>query len=453
MIIGMPLITVRVGDSPWITYRVDGARVSIGRSPECDLVLGDASLSRLHAELRRQDAGWEIVDLGSRHGTFVNGARIDGSLAVGPGDEITLGSSRVLLDSEAGVALRMQAARITSPPPAESGVAPHEIVAESASMRAILSLADKFAASTSTVLVRGESGTGKELLARRIHAKSPRAGAAFIVVNCPAVPGSLFESELFGVEKGIATGVNERPGRLELADGGTVFLDEVGDLDLEAQAKLLRFLQDRSLDRVGARIARIVDVRVVAATNHDLEERVAAKAFRLDLFHRLKVASLVLPPLRERKDDIPALAERFLGGPGRVSEAALQVLESHDYPGNVRELEHLLERARLVSETGVVEPADLELRSSAKASPPPAQRDAAALERRLRDGASFWDEVHGPFLRREISRETARELLRRGVERCGSYKLYAGELGIGAEYKRFVNFLRNHGLRIEDPEA
>lgn len=221
-----------------------------------------------------------------------------------------------------------------------------------------------------TVLIRGESGTGKELVARLVHANSPRQNAAFVAVNSAAVPRELMESELFGSEKGAFTGATEtRKGKFELAEGGTLFLDEVGDMEAGLQAKLLRALQGREFYRVGGKEPVKVDIRIVAATNQDLEKAVEEKRFREDLYHRLNVVEIEIPPLRERKDDIPLLCEHFFDkfshemniGTRRISKNALEELVNYHWPGNVRELENVLRRAVVLSPSAVLTPDDIQL--------------------------------------------------------------------------------------------
>lgn len=226
-----------------------------------------------------------------------------------------------------------------------------DFIAESPAMLRALELVRRVAPLDVSVLVRGESGTGKEKVARLLHELSPRAAKPFVPINCAAVPESLLEAELFGIERGVATGVEARIGKLEKAQGGTLFLDEVGDLSLNLQAKLLRVLQERKLERVGGRREIAVDVRLVAATHRNLEEMLERGEFRQDLYYRLRVVELYLPPLRERPEDIPVLVRhllervgRRLGKPGaRLTRDAWRLLLSYDYPGNVRELEHLVE--------------------------------------------------------------------------------------------------------------
>lgn len=243
-----------------------------------------------------------------------------------------------------------------------------EIVTRDPATLAVLAVADRAAATSATVMITGESGTGKELLARRIHARSPRAKGPFIAVNCAAIPESLAESELFGHEKGAFTGADSRrPGRFEQASGGTLLLDEVGELSEALQAKLLRVLEERVVERVGGRQPVPVDLRLVAATNRRLEDDVAAGRFRGDLYYRLNVVRLDLPPLRDRAGDlellVPALVDQLaarLGvDPKPVSERSLRLLASHHWPGNVRELRNVMERALIIATGAEIGPEDL----------------------------------------------------------------------------------------------
>ena len=242
----------------------------------------------------------------------------------------------------------------------ERSQAPPTLVAESDAMRHVLHQIRTVAPTDATVLVTGESGTGKEVVARAIHEQSLRRDAPLIRVNCGAVPDSLFESEFFGHVRGAFTGaLKDRVGRFELADGGTLFLDEVGEIPLAMQSKLLRVVQERELERVGDGRTRRVDVRIVAATNRDLQAEVDAGRFRQDLYYRLGVFPIELPPLRDRRADIAALAEHFLrsagsrgAAPPRLEADAVRGLESYDWPGNVRELQNAIERARIVARGG-----------------------------------------------------------------------------------------------------
>jgi transcriptional regulator with GAF, ATPase, and Fis domain len=243
------------------------------------------------------------------------------------------------------------------------------LIGDSSAMRRVRDLVARAAASRVGVLVRGETGTGKELAAKLLHAGSPRRDAPFIALNCAAVPESLLESELFGIEKGVATGVEARLGKLELADGGTLFLDEIGDAPLAIQTKLLRVLQEREIERVGGRERIPVDVRVVAATHADLSELIQKRAFREDLYYRLRVVEIGMPPLRDRREDIPRLAAHFLSRIAAresrpsltLSRDAVAALLSYRFPGNVRELENLLEGAAALVPGDLIEAADLQL--------------------------------------------------------------------------------------------
>lgn len=248
-----------------------------------------------------------------------------------------------------------------------------KIIGKSSQMQEISSKIQKVAPTNATALIHGESGTGKELFARAIHYLSQRKDAPFIAINSAAIPRELLESELFGYERGAFTGADARKlGKLELADKGTVFLDEIGDMDLALQAKLLRVLQEQVIERVGGGKPIKIDVRVVAATNKDIEKAVGAKLFREDLFYRLNVFPITIPPLRERRDDIPALAQNFLNkysaevrkGPLVISDDAMDILMKSPWKGNVRELENVIERAVIYADGGVIRAQDLGISES-----------------------------------------------------------------------------------------
>ncbi len=303
------------------------------------------------------------------------------------------------------------------------------IVAESGKMQEVLSLVHRVAPSTTTVLLRGESGTGKELIAQAIHYQSGRSAGALVKVNCAALPETLLESELFGHVKGAFTGaVTDRPGRFQAAHGGSIFLDEIGDISPGVQAKLLRVLQEREFERVGSSRTLKVDVRVIAATNQDLEAAVREKRFREDLYFRLNVVPILIPPLRERREDIPPFLDHFLRKYAEENRKAIRgltreardALLKYDYPGNVRELENLIERAVVLCRDEVIGPEDLPLglqeaaEGPVAASPPgslPAELER--MERRM---------IEEALARAEGVQTRAAELL--GIsERALRYKL------------------------------
>jgi len=241
------------------------------------------------------------------------------------------------------------------------------MLGSSASMRRVFEMADRVASTDTTILILGESGTGKDLLAQEIHARSPRAAKPFVAVNCAALPENLIESELFGYERGAFTGASQqRKGKFELASGGTLFLDEIGDMNPVTQAKVLRALENRTIERLGGSHAIAVDVRVISATHRDLPAEIAAGRFREDLFYRLRVVSLDLPPLRAHKEDIALLAGAILEQLGerhkrhaRLSHEAMESLRRYDWPGNVRELRNALERTLVLTKGEEITPADL----------------------------------------------------------------------------------------------
>ncbi len=338
--------------------------------------------------------------------------------------------------------------------------AAERIIWDSQPMRSVMEEAERAARSEAKVLITGESGVGKEMVARMIHARSPRAARSLVTVNCAGVPDTLLESELFGHVRGSFTdAVRDKAGLLEIADGGTVFLDEVGEMSLKMQALLLRFLENGEMQRVGAPHLNLTsDVRVIAATNRDLRERVRERAFREDLFYRLNVLCLEIPPLRDRRSDIPALTQHYLksfSAQYRVPEPELAPevvhrLGAYRWPGNVRELRNLMEslvarfsgqRVELSNLPWHVQQAPPEEVEQAGAKPA-----GEALWNAIRDGASFWSAVYGPFMSRDITRDDVRFIVRRGLEHTrGNYTLLVQVLNLDTgDYKRFLNFLRKH---------
>jgi transcriptional regulator with PAS, ATPase and Fis domain len=336
--------------------------------------------------------------------------------------------------------------------------------------REILELSQEIrrvARSDAKVLVTGETGSGKEIVARAVHSASPRASRVFVPVNCAGLPETLLESELFGHVKGSFTGAyRDKPGKLEQAHNGTVFLDEVGEMTLRMQGLLLRFLETGELQKVGAdRALGKVDVRVIAATNRDLREMISQGLFREDLFYRLNVIHLVVPALRQRREDIPALVTHFLARfmrscPGiirEISSDALAALVSYSWPGNVRELENVIERLAVTSRSEVVRtddlPAEIRFPHNGSARPPKERRKGVAddLYQRIREGGeSFWTAVYPQYMQREITRGQVRELMRKGLEESrGNYRVVVRLFNMeGSDYKKFLNFLRKHDCQL-----
>jgi formate hydrogenlyase transcriptional activator len=311
-----------------------------------------------------------------------------------------------------------------------------EIVGSCKPMRQVLKQVEKVAPSDSTVLILGETGTGKELIARALHRRSRRANRAFIRVNCAAIPQSLIASELFGHEKGAFTGaLQRRPGRFEAADGGTLFLDEIGDLPMETQIALLRVLQEKEFERVGSNHPISVDVRLIAATNRDLPAAVADGTFRQDLFYRLNVFPIIVPPLRERVDDIPLLVEyfvaRFAKGAGKnirhIGKHTLEQLKSYHWPGNIRELQNVVERAVILSETDTFDVDESWLRNEPSDSPRPSDGLSALADREVEMIEAALAETHGRIsgpsgaaAKLGIPRQTLESKIRRlGIDRYG----------------------------------
>ncbi len=326
-----------------------------------------------------------------------------------------------------------------------------DIIGASAPMQELFALLKKIAPSPTTILVRGESGTGKELIARAIHRLSDRAEGPFVAVNCTAIPENLFESELFGHEKGAFTGaVTRRPGRFELADGGTLFLDEIGELPGAMQVKLLRVLQERVVERVGGHSPIAVDVRLITATNADLEAMVAAGTFREDLFYRLDVVPIRLPPLRERPTDIPVLVkhflDRFAGRLGRdglsVDDDALAAMVEFQWPGNIRQLENIVERMVLLADGDALGRADLPREVRDGRRDPQAGVDTIREVERVPDG-NLKDIV------KEQSQRLEKELILRALEE-DDWNVTHTAKRLGISRKGLQNKMKDYGLSREE---
>jgi transcriptional regulator with GAF, ATPase, and Fis domain len=321
---------------------VGSAPIVVGAGSDCGLILNDRTVSRRHAEVRREGDYVIVRDLGSTNGTFYRDARV-GEVYVPLGGEISFGKTRVKIVPEE--------MSIEAKPYAQDRFGP--LIGADLKMREIFSLIEQVAESEVTVVIEGETGTGKELVAAAIHENSPRAKKPFVVFDCTNQPKDLIESSLFGHVKGAFTGATApRAGAFERADGGTIFLDELGEFSLDLQPKLLRVLESREIQKVGGDGYDPVDVRVVTATNRNLKGEVRAGRFREDLYYRLAGMKIVLPPLRDRAGDIPRLVEHFLlmnGSPCSIDPACYDRLRAHSWPGNVRELKNVVDRAAALS--------------------------------------------------------------------------------------------------------
>ncbi|MGF1465875.1 MAG: sigma 54-interacting transcriptional regulator [Sandaracinaceae bacterium] len=375
------------GPDAGVEQRMERERLTVGRSVFSDLELKDKAVSGTHFEIEATEQGFLLRDLGSTNGTYCGELRVREAW-IAPGTSIRAGQSELRFEPEAGtVEIELSFAERF-----------HDLIGRSVRMREIFATLEKVAPTELTVLVRGETGTGKELVARAIHRGSRRADGPLVVQDCGAIPRDLIESTLFGHERGAFTGATgRRKGSFEQADGGTIFLDEIGELDLGLQPKLLRVLESREIKRVGAERLVPVDVRGVAATNRDLRQMVNEGTFREDLFYRLSVVQVELPALREREEDIPLLVEHFLaevsarrfdGDPDalRVSPDAVRRLQAYPWPGNIRELKNTVERAGSLGDGPVLTVRDL-LPSSQKTPSPPLPGGTA--ERFVEEGLQF----------------------------------------------------------------
>jgi DNA-binding NtrC family response regulator len=342
----------------------------------------------------------------------------------------------------------------------------------SAAMQAVNREISFAAACTAKVLVTGESGVGKELVARLIHERSSRKATRLVTINCAGLPETLLESELFGHVRGSFTGAyRDKRGWLEAAHGGTIFMDEIGEMSLRMQAILLRFLETGEIQRVGSdRPLPALDVRVVAATHRNLVQHVADKTFREDLYYRLNVVHIEVPPLRERREDIPALLSHFLRAFAdahrtampEISTEALQRLTSYEWPGNVRELKNVAERLVISSRSGRIDVGSLPAEIGPQSSPRSNVRAPLAaaapgstilqqrFERLMKDRVSFWSEVHKPFMDRDLTRDDVRELVREGLAHTrGNYKMLVSAFNMPQrDYKRFLSFLRAYQCHV-----
>ena len=419
---------------------LEGDVLRVGAHPANDLLIDDPRVSRFHCLLAREALGWKLVDAGSMNGTRLQGVRVRDAILVLPESRIEIGDSTILV-REAGSVHEAD----VSPLPNFGA-----IYGVSVAMRQLFEVLRRVAKSNANVLVEGESGTGKELIAAELVQRGARADKPLVIVDCGAISAGVVESELFGHAKGAFTGaVRDRVGAFELAAGGTVFLDEIGELPLELQPKLLRALAAREIRRIGDERVRKIDVRVIAATNRSLEREVNQGRFREDLYYRLAVVNVRVPPLRERPGDIKLLIDAFLTDLDATEHAHLftpelvEQLVARDWPGNVRELRNFVERTIVLGgEDPLASAASrTSLPSSSDASASPLAGAAAAAE----SGAP---DLSVPFRQAKdaVINNFERRYLKALLEQAGGNVSRAARLA-GLERMYLHRLLQRHGLR------
>ncbi|MDI1446642.1 sigma 54-interacting transcriptional regulator [Polyangium sp. 6x1] len=425
-------VEVSRGPMAGVVTEVPGPEVRVGSGKDCDLVLDDPTVSRHHLLLRIEGDLLRVLDTSSRNGTTVDGVRIRDAYAR-PNSSIGLGAS----------ALRLQMIRDVVALPLSSRTRFGGLVGASVPMRRLFALLERIARTDATVLVEGETGTGKELVAAALHAESARAGGPFMVFDCSSVSASMLESELFGHRRGCFTGATEnRVGRFEAAHGGTLFLDEIGELPLELQPKLLRALETRTITRLGENEPRRADVRIVAATNRSLAAEVDRGRFREDLYYRLAVVPVRMPPLRERLDDIPLLVRHFekewqgrKDAPTLLPNEVLERMKAHPrpWPGNVRELRNKVE---MMLSLGLAEPPWAADEDEAEA-PPSLRLPVVNLELPLHVGLAHVENAY------------KRAYVERALQETGYNVSQAAKIaGVGRAFVQRV--MRKHGIRSSE---
>jgi DNA-binding NtrC family response regulator len=408
-------------------------RTLVGTGPACDLCLSDETVSRRHVVFERQGRRTRILDPGSTNGTFVDGIQVRDAFVSG-GELVRLGRT----------AIRLEPIARTAAPPLTTAIQFGKVYGASHAMRRLYPLFERLAQNEVHLVIEGETGTGKENLAESIHETS-RRGGPFVVFDCTAVSPTLVEAELFGHERGAFTGaVSSRPGMFELADGGTLFLDEIGDLSLDLQPKLLRAIERREIRRVGGQRPITVNVRIIAATRRNLDREVEEGRFRDDLFHRLAVARLELPPLRERSEDVALLARLFveqMGAPPSVlSRDVLSRLEAYSWPGNIRDLRNAIARLVALGEIHLTAPD--EQRESIPHGP-----DPDWIEQLLEGDLPF------PVARRRCQELFEQRYVERLLEKHGGSVGRAAEAsGVSERYFRVVR-ARTRGADSEFPKS
>jgi DNA-binding NtrC family response regulator len=413
------------------------APIVVGTHPECDIVVVDPRVSRLHCQITLTGRGILLKDLGSKNGTFIGDIQIMEAL-LPAGIAASIGSSKIVARSAGAPTIL----------PLSTDVRFGEALGGSVAMRALFAKLERASATSETILLLGESGTGKEVLARGVHDASPRRDGPFVVFDCSAITPSLIEGELFGHEKGAFTGADRaRAGLLEQANGGTLFIDELGELPLELQPKLLRALEARQTRRLGSQTWRSFDARVVAATHRDLRARITAGSFREDLYYRLAVVEVYVPPLRERKDDIRLLVERFLTAqapPRTLSDLppnALELLTAHEWPGNVRELRNTVARLVLFGEEAFAPSSKNPRALGTEGGGPVSGESGSTMNTVL---ALQWSEARDAVVERFARRYLAAKLRDSG----GNVKRAAEATGVSRQF--FHDLMKRFGVRNDD---
>jgi DNA-binding NtrC family response regulator len=422
-ILSIELVVVD-GPSRGRRFTLEDGIARVGAASGNHLRLGDPTVSRVHCEVRVRSDAIVVKDCGSKNGTYVEGVRVKEG-EVRPGALVRVGASAFRIDDVGGGAFL----------PVSERTSFGECVGSSFEMRRLYAVMERVAPTTSTILIEGETGTGKDVVARSIHSASRRASGPFVPIDCGAIPETLIESELFGHVRGAFSGAqSDRRGVFEEAEGGTLFLDEIGELPLQVQPKLLRAIESRAVRRVGSNAERTVDVRIVAATNRSLVRCVNEGTFREDLYYRLAVVEMTLPPLRARREDIATLARHFherLGGTGTPSPELLATLTARGWPGNVRELRNYIERSIALGLGDSPQPSASGLRP--EAIPANLLERLVPLHLPLKDARQAWIESFENIYVRSMLRKTGGRLNRAaelaGVNRRFMQRLM-GRLGI-----------------------
>ncbi|WP_437681459.1 sigma 54-interacting transcriptional regulator [Sorangium sp. So ce131] len=437
---GTFVITIADGPAAGQRLELDGSspsRVLVGKSSACDVKLDDPEVSRRHCALEIAGARLRVTDLGSTNGTFVDHVAIRDAWLAG-GETLRVGATRLRVERHAG----------GRNPPVPPGSSFGRMLGASRAMRRLYPLCQKLAAARVPVLIEGETGTGKEVLAEALHEQGPLAARPFVVFDCTAVPPSLVESELFGHERGAFTGATAaRRGVFEQADGGTLFIDEIGDLDLALQPKLLRAIERGEIRRVGGDRWIRVDARILSATRRDLDHEVQAGRFRDDLFHRLAVARIELPPLRARAGDVALLAQHFwtLAGAEGAPPPALVARWSDDaWPGNLRELRNAVLRAVALGDAAL--PPE---EAHEEAAPASAAGGGAGADARREGGGSAGGDFMAETLRARLPLAAARSRVVEEFERRYVEQVLAAHDGVVSRAAAASGIARRHFQRIK----